>query len=103
MFGFGLKDKSKKVLEETFGEHNPTPSWLSSIIKEGRPQEYNEYDVGIWYMITEWEFQINNNSDNLWIDNINDQIKAVNKISDYAHHDTGFESRIKNIKNMLNA
>ena len=42
MFGFGLKDKSKKVLEEIFELYEPTPSWLSSIVKQGKPQDYNE-------------------------------------------------------------
>tara|TARA_Y100000768_G_C23955511_1_gene672550 strand:- start:843 stop:1157 length:315 start_codon:yes stop_codon:yes gene_type:complete len=102
MFGFGLKDKSKKVLEEIFELYGPTPSWLSSIVKQGKPQDYNEYDVAIWYMINEWEFQINQNSDNLWIEQMNKQIEAVNKISKFAHKDTGFESRISSIKNRLN-
>ena len=101
MFGFGLKDKSKKVLEEIFELYRPTPSWLSSIVKQGKPQDYNEYDVAIWYMINEWEFLINTRSDNLWIEEMNKQIEAVNKISKFAHKDTGFESRIFSIKNRL--
>ena len=101
MFGFGLKDKSKKVLEENFQYSSPTASWLKSIVKQGQPQDYNEYDVAIWYMITEWEFQLNNNSENLWVEKMNEEIEAVNKISNFAHKDTGFESRVSAIKNQL--
>ena len=59
MFGFGLKDKSKKVLNNHFKrEGGWTPSWLNSIVNDGKIQGYNEYDVAIWYLITEWQWMI---------------------------------------------
>jgi len=52
-------------------------------------------------MITEWEYQLNNNSENLWVEKMNEEIEAVNKISNFAHKDTDFESRVSAIKNQL--
>ena len=41
MFGFSLKDKAKKILDNDIGHYNPTNSWLKHIIKLGKLQEYN--------------------------------------------------------------
>ena len=59
MFGFSLKEKTIKLLENEIGHFNPTKKWLDHIIKIGKPQEFNEYDVAINYLMTEWEFKIN--------------------------------------------
>ena len=53
MFGFSLKEKTIKLLENEIGHFNPTKKWLDHIIKIGKPQEFNEYDVAINYLMTE--------------------------------------------------
>jgi hypothetical protein len=104
MFGFGLKDKSKKVLNNHFKREGAwTPSWLNSIVNDGKIQGYNEYDVAIWYLITDWQWMIDTwknrgeedkeTKDRIFQE-INDEIVLVNEISHLANADTGFKERV---------
>ena len=102
MFGFGLKDKAKKILENDIGVFFPTQSWLNSIVKQGKPQGYNEYDVAIWYLITDWEFEIDNairtgDSKEYWHQEIHSQREKLRKIEHLAHQDTNFLDKINQI------
>ena len=105
MFGFGLKDKAKKILENDIGIHRPTPSWLNHIVREGKKQEYNEYDVAIYYCMTEWEFYIDqslklNSSKEIkqiHYKNIHSQRNNLKKIEHLAHQDMPFSDRINQI------
>lgn len=117
MFGFGLKDKSKKILNEHFNKGGGwTPSWLNSIVSQGKSQGYNEYDVAVWYLITEWQWLIDmesNKETESGKENkkriyhaIQKEIELTNKIKHLAHQDTGFEEKIdainKSLKYLMN-
>ena len=114
MFGFSLKDKAKKILENDIGIHRPTPSWLNHIVKQGNQQEFNEYDVVINYCMTEWEFNIDqslklNSSKEIkqiHYKNIHSQRNNLKKIEHLAHQDMPFSDRInqiiKNSKTLIN-
>ena len=108
MFGFGLKDKSKKVLNEHFNREGAwTPSWLNSVVSQGKSQGYNEYDVVIWYLINDWKWTIDT-----WKDRgtdsestkqrlykeIQEEIELANQIKHLAHQDTGLETKVDEIK-----
>ena len=115
MFGFSLKDKAKKILENDIGHYNPTNSWLNHIIKLGKLQEYNEYDVVIMYLMTEWEFKINQcieRPDDFgkeirksWYESINSERKKFKLMEHKAHQDLDFRDRcsriLKDSKNIL--
>tara|TARA_B100000886_G_scaffold97076_1_gene64424 strand:+ start:734 stop:1084 length:351 start_codon:yes stop_codon:yes gene_type:complete len=115
MFGFSLKEKTIKLLEDEIGHFNPTKKWLDHIIKIGKPQEFNEYDVAINYLMTEWEFKINQCKDNpdmfgkeirkSWYKTINQERKKFAKIEHLAHQDLDFRDRsariIKNSKSLI--
>jgi|TARA_B100001250_G_C19775066_1_gene779155 hypothetical protein len=107
MFGFGLKDKTKKVLNNHFKREGAwTPSWLNSVVNDGKLQGYNEYDAAIWYLITDWQWMIDTwknrgaedkeTKDRIFKE-IHDEIALVDAISHLAHEDTGFQSRIADI------
>mgnify|MGYP000107431421 FL=1 len=107
MFGFGLKGKAKKILNNHFNrEGGWTPSWLNSIVSQGKSQGYNEYDVVIWYLITDWQWSIDTWKDiddspettNRLYEEINEEIELLNQISHLAHEDTGFHSKVIEIK-----
>jgi hypothetical protein len=96
MFGFGLKDKAKKILEDDIGVFSPTPSWLNHIVSEGKKQEYNEYDIAICYCITEWDFEIDQaikfDSNKEYIhQQIKSQREKLSKIEHLAHQDLTFQ------------
>ena len=105
MFGFGLKDKAKKILENNIGVHRPTPSWLNHIVKIGKQQDFNEYDVAINYCMTEWEFNIDQcltrdfdkEIKEMHYKNIQSQRKNLKKIEHLAHQDMPFTDRINQI------
>ncbi|MDC0426402.1 hypothetical protein OAM08_00225 [Pelagibacteraceae bacterium] len=107
MFGFSLKDKAKKILENDIGHFNPTNSWLNHIIKQGNSQDFNEYDVVINYLMTDWEFKINevlNRPDAFkkeirksWYKSINSEMKKFKLIEHKAHQDLDFRDRCKDL------
>ena len=107
MFGFGLKDKTKKVLEKEFNHFNPTIRWLNHIIKQGNSQDFNEYDVAINYLMTDWEFKIQQCRDNpdvfgkeikkSWLKTIKTEIKLLKLVEHKAHQDLDFRDRCKKI------
>jgi len=104
MFGFSLKDKAKKILENDIGIYRPTSSWLNHIVRQGKPQEYNEYDVAIYFCMTEWEFNMDHalqhgdkESKKHWYKTIHSQIKLLRKIEHLAHQDLPFRARIDQI------
>jgi hypothetical protein len=107
MFGFSLKDKTKKLLENEFKNFNPTNSWLNHIIKQGKPQEFNEYDVAINYLMTEWEFKIQQCKENpemfgkeirkSWLKTIKSERKIFKLIEHKAHQDLDFRDRCARI------
>ena len=104
MFGFGLKDKAKKILENDIGVHRPTPSWLNSIVKQGKKQNFNEYDIAINYCMTEWEFYINEtirhgNNKEYWYQQIQSQRENLRKIEHLAHSDLDYRERVNQIIN----
>ena len=115
MFGFSLKDKAKKILENDIGHYNPTNSWLNHVIKQGKPQEFNEYDVVINYLMTDWEFKINQclESPNIfkkeirkaWYKTIHSERKKFSTMEHLAHQDLNFRDRcsqiIKNSKTLI--
>ena len=115
MFGFSLKEKAIKILENDIGHYNPTNSWLNHIVKQGKSQEFNEYDVVINYLMTEWEFKINQclqSPDTFkkeirksWYKTIHDERKKFKLIEHKAHQDLDFRDRcskiIKNSKTLI--
>ena len=106
MFGFGIKDKAKKILENQIGIFEPTSSWLNSIVTQGKQQDYNEYDVAIWYCITEWKFEIDNAINTnfnrgYYYTQIKAQMENLKEIEKSAHQDTGYELEIKKISEKL--
>jgi hypothetical protein len=107
MFGLSLKDKSKKVLNEHFKmEGGWTPSWLNSLVSQGKNQGYNEYDVAIYYKLNSMEWLIN-----VWKDHetasaeekqkiykgIHEDISLIYEIQHLAHADTDFLERLSQI------
>ena len=102
MFGFGLKDKAKKILENDIGVFFPTQSWLNSIVKQGKSQNFNEYDVVINYCMTEWEFEITqaikfgDNKEYLH-QQIHSQREKLRKIEHLAHPDLDYRERVNQI------
>ena len=116
MFGFSLKDKAKKILKDDFWHSDPTNSWLNHIIKVGKKQEFNEYDVVITYLMTDWEFKINSCLQNpdmfkkeirkSWYKTINAERKKFKQMMEHkAHQDLDFRDRcsqiIKNSKKLI--
>jgi hypothetical protein len=107
MFGFSLKEKAKKILENDIGHYNPTSSWLNSIIKQGSSQEFNEYDVVINYLMTDWEFKINQCLENpdlfgkeirkTWANTIKSERKRFEFFEHKAHQDLDFRDRCSRI------
>ena len=105
MFGFGLKDKAKKILENDIGVHRPVPSWLNSIVKQGKKQNFNEYDIAINYCMTEWEFNIDQalkldfdkEIKETYYKNIQSQRHNLKKIEHLAHQDMPVSDRINQI------
>ena len=107
MFGFSLKDKAKKILKDEFWNSEPTNSWLNHIVKQGKLQDYNEYDVVINYLMTEWEFKINEcmqRPDDFgkeirksWYKSINSERKKFKLMEHKAHQDLDFRDRCSRI------
>tara|TARA_B110000196_G_scaffold272404_1_gene248321 strand:- start:6 stop:353 length:348 start_codon:yes stop_codon:yes gene_type:complete len=105
MFGFGLKDKSKKLLNDHFDcEGYWTTSWLNSIVSQGKAQGYNEYDVVIWYWITDQGFLINTWKDHESQESkmdiyrgIQDTLSKIDEIKHLAHQDTGYQAKLDEI------
>jgi|TARA_B100000315_G_scaffold242086_1_gene263842 hypothetical protein len=104
MFGFGLKDKAKKILENDIGIRRPTQSWLNHIVKQGKPQDFNEYDVVINYCMTEWEYSIDRamRSDDkelkiLSHKMIHSERDSLRKIEHLAHPDLDYRERVNQI------
>ena len=109
MFGFGLKDKAKKILNNHFNRDGGwTPSWLNSVVSQGKDQGYNEYDVVIWYLLTDWQWSIDTWKDRddspetkeRIYDEIIDEIKLLKQISHLAHEDTGFQVKVNEIEEL---
>ena len=110
MFGFGLKDKAKKILNNHFNRDGGwTPSWLNSIVSRGKSQGYNEYDVVVWYLLNDWQWSIDTWKDrhdapetrNEILQDITKEIDLLNQISHLAHQDTGFQSKVNEIQESL--
>jgi hypothetical protein len=105
MFGFGLKDKAKKIIENDIGHYGPWSGWLSRIVSQGKKKGYNEYDVVVMYLLTQWEFDINHaitlESDKEHKDSLYKRIHIekdnFNKIKHLVHSDLDYRERFDNI------